>query len=600
MLDQPSLSIKQRTHLILRMSKVGFAARPKAVIAFYIGAVGEIVAFLITMYATAQIGALLARYSSGDDTSRIWFWVYVDIAAAIVIGLSFWLMSYSKRLIYFKLVTWSTNKFLGKLMEIDINDFYESEFRNRLKKANGYTWQIANLHESVLDLAYALLRFLIIAAVVSQITWWLIPVIALFLLPTLFAETAVSKVMWFVWDSKGDERHVIWRLDWLMHQPKQQLEIRATQVKDYLLQKINKMNRIFYSEQEFKYKKASKGLVSSKVLEVGGVAIGTVILIRQFLSGSIGLDKYFFLSGALVRIGGALNTIFGTLTRMQEQLLFADNFFMVLDREPSIIDKPQATDIADDKSPRIELKNVSFRYPTQETNVFENLSLTIDSGEHVAIVGENGAGKSTLIKLLMRYYIPDSGQILINDTDINDIAIDSLYKQIATLFQNFNEYPFSIKENIHVGRAFEPISQDKIALSAKDANVDDMIKGFKYGYDTVLDSSFKKGVEPSGGQWQRVALARAFYRDANMIILDEPTSAIDARAEYDIFNNIFKHYKNKTAVIVSHRFSTVRRADRIIVIDDGKIIEQGSHKELMKMQGLYHDLFTKQAEGYKD
>jgi ATP-binding cassette subfamily B protein len=251
-------------------------------------------------------------------------------------------------------------------------------------------------------------------------------------------------------------------------------------------------------------------------------------------------------------------------------------------------------------TPHITFKNVSFTYPGQIAAVFENLNLEIKAGEHIALVGENGAGKSTLIKLLLRFYLPTSGQILVDGQDLQAITIESWYVQLATLFQDFNQYPLSIAENIEIGRSNQKVDTTLLQKASKFGSVDELVKGYKHGWETVLDSSFEKGVEPSGGQWQRVALARAFYRNANMIILDEPTSAIDAKAEYDIFNNIFKHYKDKTALIVSHRFSTVRRADRIVVLDSGKIIEQGSHKELMRKGGLYHELFSKQAEGYKD
>ncbi len=203
-----------------------------------------------------------------------------------------------------------------------------------------------------------------------------------------------------------------------------------------------------------------------------------------------------------------------------------------------------------------------------------------------------------MIKLLLRFYEPTSGKILIDGINIQDITIESLYDKVATLFQDFNQYPFSIQENIEVGRPGN--SDDKKLQNAADsAGVTKFTKKYEHGFGTVLDASFKKGVEPSGGQWQRVALARAFYRDADILILDEPTAAIDAKAEYDIFNNIFDHYKDKTAIIVSHRFSTVRRADTILVIENGKIIEQGSHKDLMKQENLYHEMFSKQAEGYK-
>jgi ATP-binding cassette subfamily B protein len=200
----------------------------------------------------------------------------------------------------------------------------------------------------------------------------------------------------------------------------------------------------------------------------------------------------------------------------------------------------------------------------------------------------------------MRYYRPTAGRILINGTDLQDVAIDSWYDQLATLFQDFNMYPFPIDENITIGRSAKKADFELLKQAADFGDVTSIVKGYKHGWETVLDASFKKGVEPSGGQWQRVALARAFYRQANLIVLDEPTSAIDALAEYNIFNSIFEHYKNKSAIIVSHRFSTVRRADRIIVLSDGKIVEEGNHKSLMGQKGIYYALFSKQAEGYKN
>jgi ATP-binding cassette subfamily B protein len=591
----------QKTKLVLRILSLAWQVRPWAVVGFFVGAIAEIISFLATMYASAQLAGLLARYTSGSDTSEIWFWLWIDIAAAVVLGLSFWLMSWTKQLMYFRITRWATNEFQQILCRLDIPDFYDETIRNQINKVQaGYTWKLSNLTQSTLDLVYAILRFGVTALVVAQISWWLIPLIALFLLPTLFIENRMAKVSWFVWDSKGDVRHVFWGLEWILRQAKNQMELRSTQARQYVLAKIDRMMSSFYTDQEQQSAKLNRFLVPSKVLEVAGTAVGSVLLLRQFLGGAISLERYFFLSGALLRIGGALNTIFGTLSRIYEDLLFAEDFFAIIDRKPTAIDKPNATNIASATTPRIEFDNVSFTYPGQEKPVFKHLSFVIESGEHVAIVGENGAGKSTLIKLLLRFYSPSSGKILIDGIDLQDIAIESWYAQLATLFQDFNAYPFPISENIEIGRSEQAGDPKRLQAAAEFSNVDELVKSYKHGWDTILDNSFEKGVEPSGGQWQRVALARAFYRDANVLILDEPTAAIDARAEYDIFNNIFTHYTDKTAIIVSHRFSTVRRADTIMVVDDGKILERGSHAELMKQKGLYHELFTKQAEGYRD
>ncbi len=599
--DAESLKLREAVVMCVRLMRTAWHIRARSVVGFYIGAAIEIGSSLAAIYATAQLGARLATYVSNGQTAGIWFWLWADILAGVMTGLGFLMMSYFKRSLYFSFVRWNVNTFLAALCHFDLQTFYEPKVRNQINKVGGaYIWQLPNLIDANLDLIYGLLRFLAITAVVSQITWWIVPLIAIFLIPSLLGESRLAKMQWFVWDSKGDFRHIFWGLEYIIKQAKGQMELRSTQASEFVLRKIDRMNEVFYREQEHKYRQASRVLIPTKLLEAGGTAIGAILLVKQLLARTISLERYFFLSGALLRIGGALNNIFGTLTRMQEGLLFAQSYFALVDTKPAIVDTATAKPLNDDSAPTITLENLSFRYPGHDEPVFDGLNLVIKPGEHVALVGENGAGKSTLIKLLLRFYVPTSGRVLIDGIDLQDVAIETWYAKLATLFQDFNQYPLSIAENIEIGRSNKEADASLLEAASKFGGVGSMVNKYPHGWETVLDASFKKGVEPSGGQWQRVALARAFYRNADMIILDEPTSAIDAKAEYDIFNNIFEHYKDKTALIVSHRFSTVRRADRIVVLDVGKIIQQGSHAELMKQKGLYHDLFTKQAEGYKD
>ena len=595
------LTIKRSVAICIRMLRAAQQIRPGMLFLYFTGAGMEIAASITSLYATARLAALVARFVVNGQTSGIWLWLWVDVAAAVVIGLGFLLMSFSRRLLYFAFTTWATDLYMKALCTIDLNDYYDESIRNQINKVgSAYAWQLSNLSGIIVELMYGIVRFLAITFVVAKITWWLVPVIILFLIPTFIGERKVAALQWFVWDKKGDERYIFWGLDYIVKLAKGQMEMRSSQASKYIRGKISHMNSIFYNEQEHNYRKASRILVVTKVLEAAGVATGSIVLLRQLLKRTISLDHYFFLSGALLRVGGALNSVFGTLSNMQDSLLLADSFFELTDREPKIIDKPNAKNLDTKAAPEIVIENLSFSYPGQDKPVFNNLSLTISPGEHVALVGENGAGKSTLIKLLLRFYRPDSGRILLNGTDLEDIAIESWYDHIATLFQDFNHYPFPIKENIEIGRPDKPKDAAMLKKAASFGSVDSMVSEYKHGWDTVLDSSFKKGIEPSGGQWQRVALARSFYRNASVLILDEPTSAIDAKAEYDIFNNIFEHYRDRTALIVSHRFSTVRRADRIIVLEHGKIMEQGSHESLMKAKGLYNELFSNQAEGYKE
>ena len=247
----------------------------------------------------------------------------------------------------------------------------------------------------------------------------------------------------------------------------------------------------------------------------------------------------------------------------------------------------------------IVFDNVKFKYPNSQKTVLDNLSLKIKYGEKVAIVGENGAGKTTLIKLIARIYRPISGSVLINNINLNDLKLSSWYEKLAVLFQDYSSYThLTVKENIEIdskNKATEKTIQDALIK----ASAFDFVKKYKEGVNQILSERYKGGIRPSTGQWQKIAIARVFHRNAPILILDEPTASIDAVAEAKIFDNIYKFSKGKTVIIISHRFSTVRNADRIIVLDKGKIIEEGSHEELLKINGKYAKAFRLQAKGYQ-
>jgi ATP-binding cassette subfamily B protein len=273
--------------------------------------------------------------------------------------------------------------------------------------------------------------------------------------------------------------------------------------------------------------------------------------------------------------------------------------FEFLNLEPKIVDPPHPAPMPMPFRQGIKVENVSFHYPGTTRTVLHDINLTIQPGEKIALVGENGSGKTTLIKLLCRLYDPIEGRITVDGIDLRDLKLLDFRREIGAILQDYEHYSLTAGENIWFGNVLQPPDQESIQMAASQAGAHEVISGLKDGYETMLGKLFEGGEELSIGQWQKVALARAFLRDAQLIILDEPTSSMDARAEYEVFQKLRDLTEGRAVILISHRFSTVRMADCIYVMDGGRIVERGSHDELMALGGLYAQLFMTQAQHYQ-
>ncbi|MEK7497876.1 MAG: ABC transporter ATP-binding protein [Patescibacteria group bacterium] len=337
----------------------------------------------------------------------------------------------------------------------------------------------------------------------------------------------------------------------------------------------------------------------SYVTDSIGFGSGIFLILQRLLARTITVGQFTFELRVLKIFGESVNTLLNSLVNLQEnsnRLAEMRELFELY--EP---DEDGVLEIGSGNSvPSIELKNISFKYPGTKKDVLHDLNLIIRPGERIAIVGENGAGKTTLIKLLCRFYRTGNGEILIDEKNINQIKISSWFSKLGVLFQDFNKYThLTVEENVKIGAVSKYGDEAQVNRALEKADALSFVKEYPLGLKQVLNEKFKDGIRPSTGQWQKIAIARFFYRDAPVLILDEPTASIDAVAESQIFDNIYKFIKNKTVIIVSHRFSTVRNADRIIVLDEGRIIEDGSHEQLLKLNGKYARAFKLQAKGYQ-
>lgn len=557
---------------------------------------------LMLYFGSRVIGSLFSYLSSGGASQQT---ILTYLGLAVLMGtleqVAWRMLQYFENRAFLKWNTWLAPEFNARLASLDIQRFEDSEFNKLINKVlQDYSWKPNNFAFKMLHLLHATVRLLSITIILAKFAAWMLPVLLLAVVPSLIVESRQAKLRWHIWGYKGDTSRRYYKLIDLMQHKQNIMELRIFGLNSYFLQSIRELLEEFNGTQNKALNRFITPAVLSRLVE--GVLVGLLELwlIMGVIGRKFGIEQYSFYSGTIQQFNSSAGVLMNTLSLMYDYNLFMTDYYTLMDT-PSLIPAPKnPVAIAKGTLPRIEFRDVSFKYPTGKHYVFKGLSLTIEPGERIALVGENGVGKSTLIKLLLRYYDVTSGQIFVDGVDVKDLDLDTWYRCIGVLFQDFNHYPYSIGKNISLGAIRRKPDQGEIEQAAALSGLSGMVKEYKNGYDTILDNSFDEGVEPSGGQWQRVALARAFYRKAPVLILDEPTAAIDAKAEYEIFNNIFKEHTDRTAIIVSHRFSTVRKADRILVFENGKVTESGTHMELMNNGGLYHEMFSKQAEGYKD
>jgi ATP-binding cassette subfamily B protein len=330
------------------------------------------------------------------------------------------------------------------------------------------------------------------------------------------------------------------------------------------------------------------------------VTSGTFLYVAlQAIARRLTIGDLTLYTQAVGSVQSSFQGILGSISSLYENGLYLNNLFDFLDYEPAIRNRPDAVPLERPLRAGIEFRNVSFTYPGKSAPALSDVSFTVDLDETVALVGQNGAGKTTIVKLLTRLYDPDAGQILLAGRDIRDYDLASLRSAIGVIFQDYVTYFFSAAENIGVGRLAEMEDRPRIEAAASQSGADAVIERLPSGYDTTLGRWFDEGYQLSGGEWQKVALARAFMRDADILVLDEPTASLDARAEYEIFARMQRLTEGKMALFISHRFSTVRLADRILVLEGGAIKEDGTHEALLALGGTYAELFNLQAAAYR-
>lgn len=533
------------------------------------------------------------------DLDRLWLLVATEFALAIISDLLSRGINLSDALLGDQYSINTSVKIIKKTSELNLDQLEDAEFYDKLERARQQTTGRVGLMSNILTQAEDLVVIFSLLAGVVAFEPWLILLLVVSVIPTIINEIKFSGTSYSLARSWTQERR---ELDYLRYAGASDVtakEVKLFGLSDYLANRFKGLSDKYY-EQSKKLAKQRAGWGSLfNMIGTAAYYSAYILIVFRTVAGIFSLGDLTFLSGSFNRLRSKLQGFFTRFTAITESALYLQDYFEFLDLTYAEKNAAEKLPLPKKIIKGFEFKNVGFKYPKSEAWVVRHINFELRAGEKLAFVGENGAGKTTLIKLLLRFYEPTEGEILLDGIPVKEYDQTQYQQYFGVIFQDFVKFELSLKENIAMGEIDEIENQPRIDSAAEKSLANEVVAALPKGYEQQLGKRFKQGKDLSGGQWQKIAIARAYMKDAEVLILDEPTSALDARAETEAFQRFIQLTEGKTAVIISHRFSTVRIADRIMVLKDGAVLEIGTHDELMQNDKLYAELFRLQAAGYQ-
>ncbi len=482
--------------------------------------------------------------------------------------------------------------------KLDIAHFEDAEFYDKLERARRQASNRILLMSQSLNQIQDLMTVVTLSLALIAFNPWLLMLLAVALIPAFLGETHFTGQSYSLMYGWTEERRELDYLRYAGASDETAKEVKIFGLADFLKDRYRKLAWDYYSANRYLTLRRAAWGGGLSLLGSIGYYTAFAVIIFQTVHGQLSLGDLTFLSGSFLRMRTLMESVLNRFSSIAESALHLRDLFDFFSLQPDIRSKSGALPFPKPVREGFVFENVSFHYPNSDQSVLRNVSFRLGPQEKLALVGENGAGKTTLVKLLTRLHDPSKGRILLDGRDLRDYDLKELRHAVGVIFQDFVRYHLTASENIAVGRIEAMDDHERIAESARRSLADRVIERLPEGYEQRIGRWFRKGTNLSGGEWQKIALARAYMRDAELLILDEPTAALDARAEHQIFNRFVELTEGKCAVLISHRFSTVRMADRILVLHEGTLLEDGPHEELLKQGGQYAELFSLQASGY--
>jgi ATP-binding cassette subfamily B protein len=541
---------------------------------------------------------LLSKVQDGNH-AYLWELVAAEFALAIISDA----LSRGTALVDSLLGDLFSNHTSVKIMEhastLDLDQFEDSEFYDKLERARQQTVGRTVLLSQILTQIQDIITMAFLLVGLMAFNPWLILLLLVAIVPAFLGESYFNDRSYALTRGQTPERRELDYMRYLGASDETAKEVKLFNLSGFLIDRFKTLSNKFYDDnKKLSIKRASWGTFFA-LLGSLGYYTAYIVMILKTVEGALTIGTLTFLAGSFRQLRSLLENILSRFTSVSQGAIYLRDFFEFFEIKPKITVALKPIPFPNPIIEGFTFENVGFKYHNSDKWANRHLNFTLNAGEKLALVGENGAGKTTLVKLLARLYDPTEGRILLDGIDLRDYDIMDLRKNTGIIFQDFLRYQMSFAQNIAAGNIEEQYNRPLIKVSAEKSLANLLADKLPDKYDQALGRRFNNGIELSGGEWQKIALARAYMKEAQLLILDEPTSALDARAEYEVFLRFADLTKGKSAVLISHRFSTVRMADRILVLDKGRLIEIGSHEELLNKNGRYAELFLLQAKGYK-
>jgi len=602
--ETPPPSTKGRAQRVRKNLRQGMSlawtASPRSLIKYSVLGIVNAAMPPITVY----LGAMLVNRIAEARLHSVRF---ADMLP-IVIGL--WLATgvqraigaysgYGRNLFVRRVQLEAERRLLAQASTLDLGHFDNSDWHDRLARAKrDISWRPGDLTWSVLGLSGNVVTIFLMASLLASLHYVLVILaLAAAILSLMLERRVTSKLYEFFYKETPEERERDYVGD-LLVQPRTTKEIRAYVLADYLLGRHKGMSDSLFRLREEMYKSGTRISILTGLVTGTALALAYVFVALKGAAGEIDPGGVVLVIGAFTSVSSTLSNISGTFVSVDQHTTFLEDYFSFLAIDP-LIPVPNPARPLPQGIASIDFDNVTFTYPGGREPAVAGLNLHIRGGELMALVGENGAGKSTVVKLLLRFYDPDRGSVHVGGVDLKDADPQDLRNRIGVLFQDYANYELTVRDNVMMGRPNGASDDERVMDALRRSRSEWLVKKMPRGLDSKVGRLFEGGHDLSGGEWQRLALARIMYRDADIWILDEPTSSLDPEAEAAIFAELKDNLKGRIGIVISHRFSTVRIADRIAVIADGRVSELGTHQELLRAGGRYAQLFELQAAGYR-